>query len=106
MARDASDVVLSDDNFATIVAGVEEGRIAYQNIRNVVYLLIAAGTAEVLTVGLAVIIGLPLPLLPVQLLWLNLVTNGFQEWRWPQRRGAATNSSRHRAVPENGCSTG
>ena len=79
VARDASDVVLSDDNFATIVAGVEEGRIAYQNIRNVVYLLIAAGTAEVLTVGLAVIIGLPLPLLPVQLLWLNLVTNGFQD---------------------------
>ena len=79
VARDASDVVLSDDNFATIVAGVEEGRIAYQNIRNVVYLLIAAGIAEVLTVGLAVVIGLPLPLLPVQLLWLNLVTNGFQD---------------------------
>ena len=79
VARDASDVVLSDDNFATIVAGVEEGRIAYQNIRNVVYLLIAAGIAEVLAVGLAVIVGLPLPLLPVQLLWLNLVTNGFQD---------------------------
>ncbi|MDH4165776.1 MAG: HAD-IC family P-type ATPase [Gammaproteobacteria bacterium] len=79
VARDASDVVLSDDNFATIVAGVEEGRIAYQNIRNVVYLLIAAGAAEVLTVGLAVIVGLPLPLLPVQLLWLNLVTNGIQD---------------------------
>jgi P-type Ca2+ transporter type 2C len=79
VARDASDVVLSDDNFATIIAGVEEGRIAYQNIRNVVYLLVSAGTAEVLTVGLAVIIGLPLPLLPVQLLWLNLVTNGFQD---------------------------
>lgn len=79
VARDAADVVLSDDNFATIVAGVEEGRIAYQNIRNVIYLLVAAGAAEVLTVGLAVIIGLPLPLLPVQLLWLNLVTNGFQD---------------------------
>ncbi len=79
VARDASDVVLSDDNFATIVAGVEEGRIAYQNIRNVVYLLIAAGAAEVLCVGLAVTVGLPLPLLPVQLLWLNLVTNGIQD---------------------------
>jgi P-type Ca2+ transporter type 2C len=87
VARDASDVVLSDDNFATIVAGVEEGRIAYQNIRNVVYLLIAAGTAEVLTVGLAVIIGLPLPLLPVQLLWLNLVTNGFQEMALAAEKG-------------------
>jgi magnesium-transporting ATPase (P-type) len=79
VARQASDLVLSDDNFATIVAGVEEGRIAYQNIRNVVYLLTAAGTAEVLTVGIAVLAGLPLPLLPVQLLWLNLVTNGIQD---------------------------
>ena len=87
VARDASDVVLSDDNFATIVAGVEEGRIAYQNIRNVVYLVIAAGIAEVLTVGLAVIIGLPLPLLPVQLLWLNLVTNGFQDMALAAEKG-------------------
>jgi magnesium-transporting ATPase (P-type) len=79
VAREAADLVLSDDNFATIVNGIEEGRIAYQNIRNVVYLLIAAGIAEVLTVGLAVIAGLPLPLLPVQLLWLNLVTNGIQD---------------------------
>jgi magnesium-transporting ATPase (P-type) len=79
VAREASDLVLSDDNFATIVAGIEEGRVAYQNIRNVVYLLTAAGTAEVLTVGIAVFAGLPLPLLPVQLLWLNLVTNGIQD---------------------------
>ncbi|MEY2918997.1 MAG: hypothetical protein RL261_302, partial [Pseudomonadota bacterium] len=79
VARDAADLVLSDDNFSTIVAGVEEGRIAYRNIRNVVYLLTAAGIAEVLTVGLAVLAGLPLPLLPVQLLWLNLVTNGVQD---------------------------
>jgi magnesium-transporting ATPase (P-type) len=79
VARDAADLVLSDDNFATIVAGVEEGRIAYRNIRSVVYLLTAAGIAEVLTVGLAVLAGLPLPLLPVQLLWLNLVTNGVQD---------------------------
>jgi magnesium-transporting ATPase (P-type) len=79
VARQASDLVLSDDNFSTIVAGVEEGRIAFQNIRNVVYLLTAAGIAEVLTVGLAVLAGLPLPLLPVQLLWLNLVTNGIQD---------------------------
>jgi magnesium-transporting ATPase (P-type) len=79
VARDAADLVLSDDNFATIVAGVEEGRIAYRNIRHVVYLLTAAGIAEVLTVGVGVIAGLPLPLLPVQLLWLNLVTNGIQD---------------------------
>jgi magnesium-transporting ATPase (P-type) len=79
VAREASDLVLSDDNFATIVHGIEQGRIAYRNVRNVVYLLIAAGIAEVLTVALAVFAGLPLPLLPVQLLWLNLVTNGIQD---------------------------
>jgi magnesium-transporting ATPase (P-type) len=78
VAREASDLVLSDDNFATIVGGIEEGRIAYQNIRNVIYLLIAAGIAEVATLGLAVVVGLPLPLLPAQLLWLNIVTNGIQ----------------------------
>ena len=87
VAREASDLVLSDDNFATIVHGIEEGRIAYRNIRNVVYLLVAAGIAEVLTVGLAVLAGLPLPLLPVQLLWLNLVTNGIQDVALAFERG-------------------
>jgi magnesium-transporting ATPase (P-type) len=87
VAREAAGLVLSDDNFATIVNGIEEGRIAYQNIRNVVYLLIAAGVAEVLTVGFAVLVGLPLPLLPVQLLWLNLVTNGIQDVALAFERG-------------------
>jgi Ca2+-transporting ATPase len=87
VAREASDLVLTDDNFATIVNGIEEGRIAYRNIRNVVYLLIAAGVAEVLTVGLAVAVGMPLPLLPVQLLWLNLVTNGIQDVALAFERG-------------------
>ena len=87
VAREAAGLVLSDDNFATIVNGVEEGRVAYRNIRNVVYLLIAAGVAEVLTVGVAVLAGLPLPLLPVQLLWLNLVTNGIQDVALAFERG-------------------
>jgi magnesium-transporting ATPase (P-type) len=78
-AREAADLVLADDDFATIAAGVEQGRIAYRNVRSVVYLLVAAGIAEVVTVALAVLAGLPLPLLPVQLLWLNLVTNGVQD---------------------------
>ena len=86
-AREAADLVLADDNFATIASGVEEGRIAYRNVRNVVYLLFAAGIAEVLTVGLAVLAGLPLPLLPVQLLWLNLVTNGIQDVSLAFERG-------------------
>jgi P-type Ca2+ transporter type 2C len=78
IAREASELVLSDDNFATIVAGVEEGRIAYDNIRKVLFLLVSTGAAELLALGLAIVTGLPLPLLPVQILWLNLVTNGIQ----------------------------
>lgn len=79
VARDASELVISDDNFATIVAGVEEGRVAYDNIRKVIYLLISTGAAEILFLLMAVATGMPLPLLPVQLLWLNLVTNGIQD---------------------------
>ncbi len=78
VAREAADLVISDDNFRSIVGGIEEGRIAYDNIRKVIYLLISMGAAELLMVLLAVITGLPVPLLPVQLLWLNLVTNGIQ----------------------------
>jgi magnesium-transporting ATPase (P-type) len=67
VAREASDLVISDDHFATIVAGVEEGRVAYDNIRKVVYLLVSTGAAEVVLVALAVATGSPLPLLPAQL---------------------------------------
>ena len=79
VAREAAELVISDDNFATIAAGIEEGRVAYDNVRKVIYLLISTGGAEVVLVLLAVATGLPLPLLPVQLLWLNLVTNGIQD---------------------------
>jgi len=79
VAREASEIVISDDNFATIVAGIEEGRVAYDNIRKVIYLLISTGAAELVLVTLSVLAGLPLPLLPVQILWLNLVTNGIQD---------------------------
>lgn len=78
VAREASGLVISDDNFATIVAGVEEGRVAYDNIRKVIYLLLSTGAAELVMVLLTVMFGLHLPLLTVQLLWLNLVTNGIQ----------------------------
>ncbi|MCO6430543.1 MAG: HAD-IC family P-type ATPase [Deltaproteobacteria bacterium] len=79
VAREAAELVISDDNFATIVAGVEEGRVAYDNIRKVIYLLISTGAAELVLMGLAIATAMPLPLLPVQLLWLNLVTNGIQD---------------------------
>lgn len=79
VAREAASLVLSDDNFATITAGIEEGRVAYDNVRKVIFLLVSTGIAELIVVGLAVFAGMPLPLLPVQLLWLNLVTNGIQD---------------------------
>jgi magnesium-transporting ATPase (P-type) len=79
VARDAADLVLSDDNFATIVAGIEQGRIAYDNVRKVVYLLVSTGAGEVTLVVASLAAGLPLPLLPAQILWLNLVTNGIQD---------------------------
>jgi magnesium-transporting ATPase (P-type) len=79
VAREAAELVISDDHFGTITAGIEEGRIAYNNIRNVIYLLVSTGAAEVILVALALLSGSPIPLLPVQLLWLNLVTNGIQD---------------------------
>jgi magnesium-transporting ATPase (P-type) len=77
-ARGAADLILADDNFASIVNGIEEGRIAYDNLRKVVYLLISTGASEIVVFFLALAGGLPLPLFAVQLLWLNLVTNGIQ----------------------------
>jgi Ca2+-transporting ATPase len=79
VAREAAELVITDDNFVSIVAGVEEGRVAYDNIRKVIYLLVSTGAAEILLAGLAIALGTPIPLLPVQILWLNLVTNGVQD---------------------------
>jgi magnesium-transporting ATPase (P-type) len=78
VARESAELVLRDDHFASIVSGIEEGRVAYDNVRKAIYLLVSFGAAEIVTVVLAVATGLPLPLLPTQLLWLNLVTNGIQ----------------------------
>lgn len=78
IAREASDLLLTDDNFASVVAGVREGRIAYQNIRKVVFFLISTGAAEIVLFLLASIFATPMPLTAVQLLWLNLVTSGVQ----------------------------
>lgn len=79
VARETAELVLIDDNFASIVSGVEEGRVAYANVRKVIFLLISTGAAELVLFALALFAGLPLPLLAVQLLWLNLVTNGIQD---------------------------
>jgi magnesium-transporting ATPase (P-type) len=71
-------MIVTDDTFSSIVAGVEEGRIAYDNIRKVTLLLVSTGLAEVILFILALFAGLSIPLIAVQLLWLNLVTNGIQ----------------------------
>lgn len=79
VAKDVGSMIVTDDNFSSIVAGVEEGRFAYDNVRKVIFLLVSTGAAEVILFILSIMAGLPLPLLAVQLLWLNLVTNGIQD---------------------------
>lgn len=79
VAKEISSMIVTDDNFASIVAGVEEGRFAYDNVRKVTYMLISTGAAEVTLVLASILFGLPLPLLAVQILWLNLATNGIQD---------------------------
>lgn len=78
VARQSSDMILTDDAFSSIVNGIKEGRVAYDNIRSVIHLLISTGFAEIVLIILSVLFHLPIALLPVQLLWLNLVTNGIQ----------------------------
>jgi P-type Ca2+ transporter type 2C len=79
VARDAADLILTDDNFASIVAGIEAGRVAYDNLRKVILLTLSTGAAEILLMLLATLFQLPPPLTAVQLLWLNLITNGIQD---------------------------
>ncbi len=79
VARETADLIITDDRFDSIVAGVEEGRVAYANVRKVILLLISTGAAELVLFTLALLFGQPLPLLAVHLLWLNLVTNGIQD---------------------------
>lgn len=76
VSKEASDMILTDDNFATIVAAVEEGRNIYDNIKKFVIYLISANMGEILTIFTAIMINLPLPLLPLQILWMNLITDG------------------------------
>lgn len=79
VARAAAELIITDDNFASIVAGIEEGRTAYANIRKIVWLLISTGVAEVLLFTLTLFTGLPMPLTALQILWLNLVHEGIQD---------------------------
>jgi Ca2+-transporting ATPase len=76
VTREASDMILTDDNFASIIAAVQEGRGIFDNIQKTLVYLLAGNSAELLVMLIAALIGLPLPLLPIQLLWINLATDG------------------------------
>jgi magnesium-transporting ATPase (P-type) len=87
VAREAADMVLADDNFATITAAVEEGRIVFSNVRKVTFFLLSTGAGGVLTILASLVLGWPLPFVPVQMLWINLVTNGLQDVALAFERG-------------------
>jgi Ca2+-transporting ATPase len=76
VTKEVSDMVITDDNFASIVAGVEEGRGIYDNIRKFIHYLLSCNLGEILVMFVASLVALPVPLLPIQILWVNLVTDG------------------------------
>lgn len=80
IARETADMIIVDDNFKSIVAGVKEGRVAYANIRKIILFLISCNIAEAVFFCLAIALDLPMPFVAVQLLWLNVVTDGVQDF--------------------------
>lgn len=80
IARETADMIIADDNFKSIVSGIKEGRVAYANIRKIVFFLISCNLAETLFFCLAIAFDMPMPFVAVQLLWLNVVTDGIQDF--------------------------
>lgn len=79
VAKEASDMVITDDNFVSIFSAVEEGRVVFDNVRKVTFFLVSTGIGTVMAVIASILLGMPLPMVPAQLLWLNLVTKGIQD---------------------------
>lgn len=78
IAKETGNMILADDNFSSIVNGIEEGRRTYNNIRKVIYLLLSTGFSEIILFVFSIFFNLPIPLIAIQLLWLNLISNGIQ----------------------------
>jgi calcium-translocating P-type ATPase len=102
VAREAADMVLADDDFVSIYRAVEEGRVVFDNVRKVTFFLVSTGAASILAILYSLAAGIPLPFLPAQLLWLNVVTNGLQDVALafePGERGVLDRPPRRRDEP-------
>lgn len=101
-AKETANMVIADDNFASIMAAVKEGRVVFANIRKVVLFLLSSGLGQIILILLTIIIKLPLPLLPAQIIWMNLVTNGLQDIAMsfePAEKGIENQPPRKRDEP-------
>jgi Ca2+-transporting ATPase len=95
VAKESADMVLTDDNYVSIVAAVEQGRIIYDNIRKFVFFLLSSNVAEIMIIFLATLAGLPTPLTVIQLLWLNLLTDGAPALALAMEKGDPVIMERH-----------
>jgi len=101
-AKETSDMIVTDDNFASIFAAVREGRVVFENIRKVTLFLLSTGLAQIILIPTALVLLMPLPLLPAQILWLNLVSNGLQDVALafePGEKGIINQPPRRRTEP-------
>jgi len=102
IAKDTSKIILLDDNFKSLVNGIFEGRVAYSNIRKIVYFLLSCGFAEVLFFTLSILFNMPMPLVAIQLLWLNVVTDGIQDFALSFEKGDKSIMSNNYQSPMSG----
>ncbi|MDP2953519.1 MAG: cation transporting ATPase C-terminal domain-containing protein, partial [Chloroflexota bacterium] len=100
VSKDTADMVLTDDNYASIVAAVEQGRVIYGNIRKFVFFLLSCNLGEILTIFASLLFRLPLPLAPIQLLWLNLLTDGAPAMALAMEKGDPDTMKRPPRAPD------